>query len=79
MLFRSAWDDIEIAYAKGGFLNIKLKNPDIYFKKKNSLQMLMIKGNLRLGYGHACISPQRLRKNSEKFIEEFQKRIKIEQ
>ena len=73
------WSEMERVYIKGGFLNIKLKNPEPYLRKKNWLQMLMIKGNYRLGYGDVCISPERFKKEAESFIDEFSKRRAIEQ
>ena len=73
------WSEIEKAYIKGGFLNIKLKDPDVYLKNKNWLQMLMIKGNHRLGYGDVCISPERFKKEKENFLNEFAKRCSIDQ
>ena len=73
------WSEMESVYIKGGFLNIKLKNPDPYFENKNWLQMLMIKGNYRLGYGDVCISPERFKKDGENFLNEFTKRRKIDQ
>jgi hypothetical protein len=74
-----AWSEMERVYIKGGFLNIKLKNPEPYIRKKNRLQILMIKGNYKLGYGDVCISPERFKKDAAIFIEEFRKRIAIEQ
>ena len=76
-LGKIAWSDMEQAYIKGGFLNIKLKNPEQYFKKKNWFQMLMIKGNHKLGYEDVCISWQRFQKDKEKFLDEFSKRMTI--
>ena len=73
------WSEMERVYTKGGFLNIKLKNPDMYLKNKNRLQMFMIKGNYRLGYGDVCISPERFKKDGENFLNEFTKRRKIDQ
>ena len=73
------WSEMEIVYIKGGFLNIKLKNPEKYFHNKNWLQMLMIKGNHRLGYGDVCISPERFKKDRENFLNEFTKRREIDQ
>ena len=73
------WSEMERVYIKGGFLNIKLKNPEPYLRKKNWLQMLMIKGNYRLGYGDVCISPERFKKEAESFIDEFSKRRAIDQ
>lgn len=73
-LGRIAWEDMESAWIFGGFLNIKLKNPESYFSKKNWIQMRLIKANLKRGYGDVCISPQRFKKNGEKFIDEFKKR-----
>ena len=73
------WSEMERVYIKGGFLNIKLKNPEPYLRKKNWLQMLMIKGNYRLGYGDVCISPERFKKEAESFIDEFSKRRVIDQ
>ena len=73
------WSEMERVYIKGGFLNIKLKNPDMYLKNKNRLQMLMIKGNYRLGYGDVCISPERFKKDRENFLNEFTKRRTIDQ
>ena len=73
------WSEMERVYIKGGFLNIKLKNPEPYLRKKNGLQMLMIKGNYRLGYGDVCISPERFKKEAESFIDEFSKRRAIDQ
>ena len=73
------WSEMESVYIKGGFLNIKLKNPDPYFENKNWLQMLMIKGNHRLGYGDVCISPERFKKDKENFLNEFTKRREIDQ
>ena len=72
------WDDMEIAYVKGGFLNIKLKDPELYFKRKNKLQLMLIKSNIKLGYGDACISPQRLKNKSKVFLDEFAKRKSID-
>ena len=72
------WDDIERAYIKGGFLNIKLKNPGVYFHDKNWIQMLLIKANLKLGYGDVCISAQTLQKDAKAFFEEVNKRVTIE-
>ena len=72
------WDDMERAYIKGGFLNIKLKNPGVYFHDKNGLQMLLIKVNLKLGYGDVCISAHTLQKDAKQFFEEFNKRKTIE-
>ena len=73
------WSEMERVYIKGGFLNIKLKNPEPYLRKKNWLQMLMIKGNYKLGYGDVCISPKRFKKEAESFIDEFSKRRAIDQ
>ena len=73
------WSEMERVYIKGGFLNIKLKNPEPYLRKKNWLQMLMIKGNYKLGYGDVCISPERFKKEAASFIEEFSKRRAIDQ
>ena len=73
------WSEMERVYIKGGFLNIKLKNPEPYLRKKNRLQMLMIKGNYKLGYGDVCISPERFKKEAESFIDEFSKRRAIDQ
>ena len=77
-LGKIAWSEMERVYLKGGFLNIKLKNPEPYLKKKNWLQMLMIKGNYKLGYGNVCISPERFKKEAANFIEEFSKRRAID-
>jgi hypothetical protein len=76
-LGKIAWSDMDKVYVKGGFLTIKLKNPEMYFERMNWLQMLMIKANLKLGYGEACISPQRFKKQTEEFVEEFGKRKEI--
>ena len=73
------WSEMESVYIKGGFLNIKLKNPDVYLKNKNWLQMFMIKSNYRLGYGDVCISPERFKKDRENFLNEFTKRRAIDQ
>ena len=73
------WSEMERVYIKGRFLNIKLKNPEKYFLNKNWLQMLMIKGNQRLGYGDVCISPERFKKEKENFLNEFTKRREIDQ
>ena len=73
------WSEMERVYIKGGFLNIKLINPEPYLRKKNWLQMLMIKGNYKLGYGDVCISPERFKKEAESFIDEFSKRRAIDQ
>ena len=72
------WSEMEKVYIKGGFLTIKLKNPEKYFVNKNWLQMLMIKGNYRLGYGDVCISPERFKKEKENFLNEFTKRREID-
>ena len=73
------WSEMEMVYIRGAFLNIKLKNPEKYFHNKNWLQMLMIKGNHRLGYGDVCISPERFKKEKENFLNEFTKRREIDQ
>jgi hypothetical protein len=73
------WSEMESVYIKGGFLNIKLKNPDVYLKNKNWLQMFMIKSNYRLGYGDVCISSERFKKDKENFLNEFTKRRAIDQ
>ena len=78
-LGKIAWNEMDRVYIKGGFLNIELKNPDLYFKNKNWLQMLMIKGNHRLGYGDVCISSERFKKERANFLEEFCKRRAIDQ
>ena len=72
------WDDMERVYIKNNFLNIKLKNPGVYFHDKNGLQMLLIKANLKLGYGDVCISAQTLQKDAKAFFEEVNKRVTIE-
>ena len=72
------WDDMERIYIKNNFLNIKLKNPGVYFHDKNGLQMLLIKANLKLGYGDVCISAQTLQKDAKAFFEEVNKRVTIE-
>ena len=76
-LGKIAWADMEKVYIKGGFLNIELKNPETYFERMNWLQMLLIKANLKLGYGAVCISPQRFKKQAEEFVMEFSKRKEI--
>ena len=76
-LGKITWEDMESAYIKGGFLNIKLKSPEVYFSRKNKLRLMLIKLNLKLGYGDVCISPQRLKNHSEEFIAEFKKRKEI--
>ncbi len=78
-LGKIAWPEMERVYVKSGFLNIKLKNPEPYLRKKNWLQMLMIKVNYKLGYGDVCISPERFKKEASNFIEEFSKRRAIDQ
>ena len=78
-LGKIAWSEMDRVYIKSGFLNIKLKNPEPYFKSKNRLQMLMIKGNYKLGYGDVCISPERFKKYSTQFLDEFSKRCAIDQ
>ena len=59
-------------------MNIKLKNPGVYFHDKNWIQMLLIKANIKLGYGDGCISTQRFQKDAKAFFEEFNKRKTIE-
>ena len=71
------WEDMERAYIKSNFLNIKLKNPGVYFHDKNWFQMLFIKINLKLGYGDVCISAQGFQKQGKEFLEEFNKRKTI--
>ena len=78
-LGKIAWSDMDRAYIKGGFLNIELKDSRVYFKKKNWIQMKMIKGNLKLGYGDACISSERFKKEWKTFFDEFDRRMKIEE
>ena len=73
------WEDMERVYILGGFLNIKLKKPEQYFQNKNWLQMLMINGNHRLGYGDVCISSERFKKDRKNFLNEFTKRRAIDQ
>lgn len=77
------WDDIEKAYIKNELLNIslniKLKNPEEYFKNKNRFQMMLINRNRKKGYGDIFISHMLLKKDWEKLIEEFGKRHVIEQ
>ena len=77
-LGKIAWSEMEKVYVKGGFLNIKLKNPEPYLMKKNWLKLLMIKANYKLGYGEVCISSERFKKEAERFIEEFSKRRAID-
>ena len=77
-LGRIAWSEMERVYTKGGFLNVKLKDPAPYLKNKNWLQIYMIKSNYRLGYGDVCISTERFRKDGVKFLEEFIKRRPID-
>ena len=77
-LGRIAWSDMQRVYAKGAFLNIKLKDPEKYLENKNWLQRLLIRSNLKLGYGDVCISPQRFKKDAEVFIEEFTKRRQLD-
>ena len=72
------WDDMERVYIKNNFLNIKLKNPGVYFHDKNWIQMLLIKANIKLGYGDVCISAHTLQKDAKQFFEEFNKRKTIE-
>lgn len=72
------WEDMERVYGKGGFLNIKLKDPDYYFKIKSGFQRLLIKSNLKMGYGDVCISPQRFKRHGEEFLAEFKKRKDID-
>ena len=69
---------MERVYIKNSFFYIELKNSEQYFEKKNWLQMRMIKANLKLGYGDVCISSQRFKKDAEKFVDEFSKRMKID-
>ena len=76
-LGKISWSDMERAYMKGGFLNIELKNPEKYLSKKNWLQKLMIKANLKLGYGEVCISIERFKKEAQEFYIEFAKRMAI--
>jgi hypothetical protein len=78
-LGKIAWSEMERVYIKGGFLNITLKDLRPYLAKKKRLQLLMIKANHKLGYGDVCISPERFKKESESFIDEFSKRRAIEQ
>ena len=78
-LGRILWSDMEQVYVKGGFLNIKLKNPEVYFAKKNRFQMQMIQANLKLGYGDVCLSPQRFKKDRGRFFDEFSKRMTVGQ
>ena len=69
---------MERVYIKGSFFNIKLKDPEPYLAKKNRLQLLMIKGNYKLGYGDVCISFERFKKDGAKFLDEFIKRRAID-
>lgn len=73
-----AWSDMERVFVQGGFLTIKLKNPEQYLQNMNWLQMLMIKSNYRLGYGDVCISPERFKKDRDNFLKEFTKRRAID-
>ena len=77
-LGKIAWSEMERVYVKGGFLNIILKNPEPYLEKKNWLQMLMIKGTYKLGYGDVCMSPLRFEKKAANFLDEFSKRRTID-
>ncbi|MBQ2759876.1 MAG: hypothetical protein IJE93_08930 [Clostridia bacterium] len=77
------WDDIEKAYIKNELmsitLNIKLKNPEEYFKNKSRSQMMLINRNRKKGYGDVFINYMLLKNDWEKLVEEFGKRQVIEQ
>ena len=77
-LGKITWSDMERVFVQGGFLNIKLKNPEQYLKRMNWLQMMMIRSNYRLGYGDVCISPERFKKGRDDFLREFTKRRRID-
>ncbi len=71
-LGRIAWSDMERVYLKGLFLNIKLRDPDVYLSRKNAISRLFIKINRRLGYGDVCISPhQRFPQQADAFFDAF--------
>lgn len=72
------WADMARVYYRGGFLNIDFKDPDAYLKRMNALQRFLIRVNRKMGYGHACISVQRFKKDAKLFLEEFNKRMPIQ-
>lgn len=67
-----AWSDMERVYLKGLYLNVKLRDPDVYLSRKSALARLLIKLNRALGYGDVCINPhQRFPKEADAFFEAF--------
>lgn len=71
-LGRIPWSDMERVYFKGLFLNIKLRDPDVYLSRKNAISRLLIKINCLLGYGEVTVSPhQRFPKQADAFYDAF--------
>ena len=72
------WSDMERAYLKGAFFTIDLKNPDEYLSRTGAMKKLFIKWNLRMGYGHVCISPVLISHEIKEFLYKFAEYQSIE-
>lgn len=72
------WSDMERVYLKDMFFTIVLKNPDEYLRRAGVIKRLFIKWNLKMGYGHVCISPVLISHEIKGFLYSFAKHKNIE-
>ncbi len=71
------WSDMEFVFVKGAFFSIILKNPEEYLKKASPIKKLLIKWNMKMGYGEVCISPVLFSKDFSEFVRCFNRYMPI--
>lgn len=71
------WSDMEFVFVKGAFFSIILKNPEEYLKKASPIKKLLIKWNMKMGYGQVCINPVLFSKDFLEFVKCFNRYMPI--
>ena len=71
------WSDMEFVFIKGAFFSIILKDPEKYLEKASPLKKLLIKWNMKMGYGQVCINPVLFSKDFLEFVKCFNRYMPI--
>jgi hypothetical protein len=72
------WSDMERACLQGAFFTISLKQPEEYLRRAGAIKRLLIKSNLKMGYGQVCISPILISHKIKEFLYAFAEYHSIE-
>ena len=71
------WSDMEFAFVKGAFFSIILKEPEKYLKEASLVKRILIKLNMKWGFGEVCISPILFEDNFLEFLKCFNRYMPI--